>query len=190
MILVVKYKQPYRLTNKQKELARVNQPLVFWYIKRLLQRSSTGLDAEDVNEITSECLLKLCHIVYKFDPTRGLKFSTYAVRGFRSVVWEYYNHIKPRAKKLPHLPNEEWIPDPHYPDSIPNDPEALRLLINRAQLTPKQHRVITLFLKYGDLPTITKKLKCTRQNIYTHFHNSIKKIRDTVQCRQLSEGDF
>ena len=93
----------------REELGRMVQPYVISYL-RTIGRSSAlegrGYTADQRNEMTQEAWLGVWHALERFDPDRGVKFSSYAHHWVRHFVMEW---VASNTRSL-RLPRKSW----HY----------------------------------------------------------------------------
>lgn len=82
------YGQHY-LTEEQKQLAADNINLVWWYIKKLVD--SRKIKPPEIDDVAGYLLWNLCMAAEKFDLTKNVKFSTYAIMAFKSGLSRYFD---------------------------------------------------------------------------------------------------
>lgn len=73
----------YRRTGDLNPLCKTHEGLVKSQAKLYLR---PGIEMDD---LVQEGYMGLCRAAQKYDPSRGAKFSTYAVRWIRSFAWRY-----------------------------------------------------------------------------------------------------
>ena len=76
------------LTEEKKKLVADNLPLVWWYIDKKMRYKPQG--ANELDEVGEQLTERLCIAADTFDPHRGIKFSTYAIRAFQTAIIEFY----------------------------------------------------------------------------------------------------
>ena len=83
------------LTPEQSQMVEDNIKLAYSTAWKLVPKFSLDFD-----EILSICLLSLCKSTQKFDPSRGFKFSTFAVNTMYYAVLAVLNPPKPQIKTM------------------------------------------------------------------------------------------
>lgn len=79
-----------RLTDEQQSLVAENRFLVRHLLKRWCARHWPHCKTADREDMESHGLVALCQAAQRFDPSRGLKFATYAGR----CVWmQFHSHL-------------------------------------------------------------------------------------------------
>jgi len=85
------------LTAGQRQLVADNYPLVLYAVNRLWLNRSVSLLGDDA---IGEGCLAICKAARSFDPSKGVKFSTYAMR----AIWHEIHKAAKQWKKKTFLP--------------------------------------------------------------------------------------
>jgi len=74
------------LTAEQQALAEANTLLAPWWAERMCKRYSWWLKAVPMEDLVAACWVGVCQAARSYDPSRGAKFSTWAVWWMTSAL--------------------------------------------------------------------------------------------------------
>ncbi|MHA1469531.1 MAG: sigma factor-like helix-turn-helix DNA-binding protein [Candidatus Asgardarchaeia archaeon] len=192
------YGQHY-LTEEQKQLAADNINLVWWYIKTLLNRGK--IRPPEIDDVAGHLIWFLCMAAEKYDPSRGVKFSTYAKFAFRTGFsiyidlrsrWEdrfkimgfefageseeeYGYHYRPIREK--YKPFVEW--------------GDLEFLFDRIELSPLEEQIKYYYYEQRmEMVEIADVLDYSRERIRQIINNMAGRIKNYVDENGYVVEDF
>lgn len=167
-----------RLTEEQKELAMSAYPLAF---KLMLRSALCRIDREYAEEVAMGALIRCAR---NYDPSRGVKFVTYAGTSVRLTLDRYLqlviNKQTRRGKRVTILPlldrEPPARPEPH---TLAIEDRARTLRREIARLTPAEREAVELRYFQGlRLCQIATRLGVTHQAIATRLRRAIERLRD------------
>lgn len=147
---------PERLTGWRRELCERNVRLAFWVIQRHFRSVPQYLR----EEMESEALEAMVRAALRFDPTAGVRFSTYATTCVWRAVSGWLSDRLSRESRARHpdaetgpyrlagweaVPGAAW--DQFAGRAEPDEPQGVAALLDAAGLSPGERRALCLY--YG-----------------------------------------
>ncbi len=124
------------LTEEQKKLAGDNLPLVWWFISKYALTKGV-IQVHEIDECSGYLIWHLCMSAEAYDPDRGVKFSSYAVKGMWSGLHIYLNL---RNKRINRFISTDWTMQGND-GAMSNEPEYK----SKAERTIKWKDIKSLF---------------------------------------------
>lgn len=161
------------------KLASENLPLMIEFVRRIRHSETSDDDLQNG-------AIAMLHAAKKFDPSRGVKFSTYAVRVVRNATLQYY-----RFKRRPIVTSE--LPDPVAPCELPEwvDEEEAAEMAARALdcMTEREQLVIRRrFFEGKTLNWVGAELGISKEGVRLIAKKGIDRARRLLSDDMI--GDF
>lgn len=144
----------------------------------------------DRAELISAGYLALTRVAERFDPSRGLKFWTFAYRNVRGAMMDYIEYGVTRTM--------ESLEEAHEPgvDELPARLDAYELEARRAwlqvharTLTPRQREVIAFTLAGWQIKRIAARMRISETGVLNIKARAIKTLRHAAPGRIIERDD-
>jgi len=167
-------------------LMRTHERMIWWVANRVM---GVGAKQEDIEDCAAELRLHFLKSARRYDPSRGVKFSTYAMRLAWGCAkrWKKKNSRSPRGRKLLSLDHSSGddttlthqlsVPTPE-----PKSEPPLGVWSSLAKvLTPREVQMIILrFVDGLDHKSIGQRHGCSDKNVCYIVRRSLRKIREKL----------
>jgi len=167
------------LSDEAKDLCVKNIGLVYWYENILIK--SRLITTRD--EIKSLLFYRLCLAADRFDPSKGTKFSTYAVSSFKTGLQGFY---RKREKEFLIFVKSLEVYNIKSPISLSEEQFRSKefLLEIISNCTPLEQKIILYRVKGLTYRAIGRKINRTHQRV----GQILKKIEDRLKRRGDQNG--
>lgn len=188
----------HHLTEEQKQLAAENLPLVWWYLNKKVLKKGT-IQYHEVDECAGYLIWHLCMCAENFDPTMGIKFSSYAIRGLHSGLCRYLalrNKINEREITTDfvfHSDDGTMSSEPEYKPKTDKiiGWEDIEPLFELISLTPLEEQIIFFtYEKKYPCRKIGKIIGLTGERIRQYHTNVVHKLKDAVEKNNIVIEDL
>lgn len=195
--------RPYKghyLTEKQKQLAADNFPLVWWFIDQNLLRKNI-IQNEEIDECAGHLIWHLCMSAENFKPEKGFKFSTYAKKGMLCGTHRYLS-LKKRFREREILTDftmvrkeshSQIVVDLEYVPQREGDVkwEDLEYIFGFIEMTPVEEQIMFFYYKQGyTFQKVGNLVGYSGENIRLIAAKVINKLKEVVQKNNLEIEDF
>ncbi len=186
------------LTEEQKQLASDNLPLVWWYLDKQVLRKGT-IQTWEIDECAGHLIWHLCMCAENFDPTMGIKFSTYARNGLRSGLCRY---LALRNKHWGREVLTDWIIKGNdgdmssEPEYIPKTSsgvawEDVKFLFDIIKMNRMEEQIIFfIYEKRYTLTKVGKVVGMTGERIRQLHNKIVDKLKIAVRKNDIVIEDF
>lgn len=192
------YGQHY-LTEEQKKLAADNINLVWWHIKKLL--SDKRIRPPEIDEVAGHLLWHLCLAAEKYDPTKNVKFSSFAIYAFRTGFSRYLG-LRSIWEDRFKIMNFEFGGESEDEYGYPYRPirekrkkyvrwEDMAFLFDKIELTPMEEQVKYYYYQQGlNLREIGEVINYSKERTRLVLKNMIGRIKAFVEENEYIVEDF
>lgn len=179
-------------------LMRDHESMVWWIARRVMGR---GASEEDLEDCASVVRLRFLRAARAYDPSRGVQFSTLAMRLAQIYAYRWKVHQRNRGVHVPdYLKGQGGVrvtsldapvghgdersqldlvaaPGPEQPREIP---ASIWSVLGRL-LTPKQLEMVKLrFVDGLEHSAIAGRFGCSRSNVQQQIAASLRKVKESA----------
>ncbi len=167
------------LTNDERDRA-ATCVLLAW---KLAHRAARGLSQAESEAIQDTAIWALVYSASRYDPSRGIKFTTYAGNLISLCVRPA--RVRSRmGKRSVHCGRLREEPPAKGTCSASEAAEEVRAIIGDAGLSPTEMRVVRLRYFEGLTPDETAKLTgFPARSVISQTHNAIRKLKAVAKLR-------
>ena len=162
-----------RLTSEQRQKVEDNIGLALQTAGRLKSKSPLEFD-----NLLSVCYLALIKAVQRYDPTKGIAFSTYTVN---TMQWDALREANPRKPQIKALYFEELLPDEsntNWREMIPSREPSLEDIVTCDVFIEQMREKV---IKMPMMPKAKKALEIH----FTYPELTQKEVADIAGCSQV-----
>lgn len=180
-----------KMTQEQQNLVIRNYRLLQNFIE---SRDERGLVPECLrDDFKSDMAWYFCNSAIKFEKAKGFKFSTYAYGGFHiccsnmkgRTLPSYQKNNFTTQRKLKSMSRHVIVGNKHI------DEESLLNLIDKANLTKKENRILQSYYVDGrTMKVIGKMHSVSRARIFQIIKGILKKLQRVVEAKHSILEDF
>lgn len=145
-----------------------------------------GFSESEVDDASGEALLESCRAMIEYDPSRGVKFSTYATAAMKTRLLNYRREVSRRTASVFLVDEEEIIPDVVFvdtktrtPDLIAQDREAASLAKSALSRLPDGHRDLIVRSVMGGQSDgeVARSIGCSREWARQKIRHAVRLLR-------------
>ena len=155
----------WKLTDEQRRLADENARFALWAARRFEARVDL-----DWHDLVSACQFGLIRAARSFDPSRGVKFISYAWHAIRSDVQQAVRKRMRRSREFTELadyPLRDLIPAPTVGDPLERAESHEQVCSGLSEL-PEKERVVVTLRYFEDLTRTDERDALTRVRSSSH----------------------
>jgi len=183
------------LTEEKRQIAEDNLPLVWWFLNKQVLAKRT-IQTHEIDDCSGYLIWHLCIAAESFDPDKGCKFSSYAIKALRHGLCRYLslrNKFKDRFVVTDFAIEEKIKFDTKYINKTEqiinwND---VKYLFDLVELTPVEEQIIYFYYEQKKTyERIGKLLGYNRERIRQKHGDIILRIKEAVKKQNITLQDF
>lgn len=165
--------------------------MIRWIARRTMGQYA---NADDMDDCVSEVQLQFFRAARRFDPSRGIKFSTYVYRLAHICAQKWKMNVRARGMRLPGtlrgtavkmqslMPSDERneytlaTKDPEIRDDLTSLWSQLRSILTDRQIAILRH----YFVDGENCRKIGKRYGCTRTNVFLIIKTALARIKQSA----------